>query len=318
MMSTNDGATLPAIFEGGGSGDALDRWLVDHRPAFDRALAECGAVLFRGFDLSDVAKFERAASAAWGELFGEYGDLPRVAAGENIYGSTPYPADQMIRFHNESSHLAAWPTRIAFHCVEPARSGGCTPLLDSRRLVREIDRDVVARFTEMGLLYVRNFPDGVAPTWQEFFQTHDRAKVEALCRDADTLLEWRADGTPRISRRASAVTRHVETGQPVFFNQVQLHHVACVDEATRDGLLALFDVDDLPRHVYYGDGSPIPDDVMAHLDEVYDRSSVRFPWRRGDMLVLDNMAMAHARDPFEGPRKIVVAMGQMAVAEPVR
>jgi alpha-ketoglutarate-dependent taurine dioxygenase len=35
-----------------------------------------------------------------------------------------------------------------------------------------------------------------------------------------------------------------------------------------------------------------------------------FPWRTGDVLMLDNMLTAHARDPFEGPRKVVVAMAQ--------
>jgi hypothetical protein len=29
------------------------------------------------------------------------------------------------------------------------------------------------------------------------------------------------------------------------------------------------------------------------------------------MVMLDNMLVAHARDPFEGERKICVAMGQM-------
>jgi hypothetical protein len=29
------------------------------------------------------------------------------------------------------------------------------------------------------------------------------------------------------------------------------------------------------------------------------------------VILLDNMLVAHARDPYEGPRKIVVAMGDM-------
>jgi len=29
------------------------------------------------------------------------------------------------------------------------------------------------------------------------------------------------------------------------------------------------------------------------------------------VVMLDNMIAAHARDPYEGPRKIVVAMGDM-------
>ena len=38
---------------------------------------------------------------------------------ERIYGSTPYPPDKMILFHNESSHLSSWPLRQFFFCVRP-------------------------------------------------------------------------------------------------------------------------------------------------------------------------------------------------------
>jgi hypothetical protein len=38
---------------------------------------------------------------------------------------------------------------------------------------------------------------------------------------------------------------------------------------------------------------------------------VRFTWRQGDVVMLDNMLVAHARDPYEGERKIVVAMAEM-------
>jgi hypothetical protein len=39
---------------------------------------------------------------------------------------------------------------------------------------------------------------------------------------------------------------------------------------------------------------------------------VAFPWQKGDILLLDNMLVAHGRAPYAGPRKVVVAM-----AEPV-
>jgi alpha-ketoglutarate-dependent taurine dioxygenase len=35
---------------------------------------------------------------------------------------------------------------------------------------------------------------------------------------------------------------------------------------------------------------------------------VELPWRQGDILLIDNMLTAHARNPFTGPRKVVVAM----------
>jgi hypothetical protein len=43
----------------------------------------------------------------------------------------------------------------------------------------------------------------------------------------------------------------------------------------------------------------------------YERCTVRFDWRAGDVLMLDNMLVAHARDPYQGPRKIVVAMSEL-------
>ncbi|MGY2299985.1 TauD/TfdA family dioxygenase, partial [Pseudomonas yamanorum] len=66
----------------------------------------------------------------------------------------------------------------------------------------------------------------------------------------------------------------------------------------------------LPRNVYYGDGSVIEDAVMDVIGAAYEACAVRFTWQKGDMVMLDNMLVAHARDPFEGERKICVAMGQ--------
>jgi alpha-ketoglutarate-dependent taurine dioxygenase len=42
---------------------------------------------------------------------------------------------------------------------------------------------------------------------------------------------------------------------------------------------------------------------------------VRFQWQKGDMVTLDNMLVAHARDPFVGPRRILVALGDLITAE---
>ena len=50
---------------------------------------------------------------------------------------------------------------------------------------------------------------------------------------------------------------------------------------------------------------------MDRIGEIYEQNAVRFQWREGDMVTLDNMITAHARDPFVGPRKIVVALGDL-------
>lgn len=49
----------------------------------------------------------------------------------------------------------------------------------------------------------------------------------------------------------------------------------------------------------------------------YDALAHRFPWQAGDIAILDNMLISHARDPFTGPRKILVTMGDMASRQDV-
>lgn len=305
---------LPLVVEPTQPGLVLAEWAGANRSWIDAQLLTHGAVLFRNWDLPSPADFERAAKAVYGELFADYGDLPRNAAGEKIYESTPYPPDQMILYHNESAHLPFFPKRMAFHCVTPAKKGGCTPVFDTRKVLSVIKPEVVEAFRTKGLMYVRNFSKGVDPTWEEFFHTTDKAKVEQACRDAGSEFEWKADGGLRIINRTRGTARHPDTKQEMFFNQVQIHHIACVDEETREGLRALFDEQDLPRNVYYGDGSPIPDEVMNHLGEAFEQVAVRFTWQKGDMIMCDNMLVTHARDSFEGPRQIVVAMGPLMAA----
>ena len=137
------------------------------------------------------------------------------------------------------------------------------------------------------------------------------ASMQDICAEAGMSSEWTANDGLRIRQRAAAVTTHPRTGERLFFNQIQLHHVSCLDPETRAALRQLFAEEDLPRNVFFGDGTPIPDEVVDRIGRLYEELCVEFPWQRGDMIALDNMLVAHARRPFVGPRKILVAMGEM-------
>jgi hypothetical protein len=309
------GQRLPLIVEPADPSLSLEAWAAANKESIESALLKHGAILFRNGNLPTPRDFEKAAQVVYGGLYSDYGDLPRAEAGEKIYESTWYPNDQMILYHNESSHLNMWPMKISFFCVTPAAKGGATPIFDTRGVCAMIDPKVLATFREKGLLYVRNFSPGVDPTWQAFFHTEDRAKVEAMCAEAGATCQWMPGDGLRISQKTHALWKHPKTGEEIFFNQIQLHHIACVDEETREALRELYSDDELPRNVYYGDGTPIPDEVVQHLSEVFEKVAIRGTWQKGDMIMLDNMLTTHARDPFEGERKIVVAMGQMMTIE---
>jgi hypothetical protein len=311
------GTKLPLLVTPSIDSFDLADWATTNRDFINAKLLEHGAILFRGFNLESVTAFERVAAAICSELYGEYGDLPRAGVAGKIYQSTPYPADKMILFHNESSHMSRWPQKINFLCLQPAEQGGATPIADCREVVRRMDPKILQKFEEKGLVYVRNFSPGLDVSWQQFFHTQRPEDVESACKQAGMTCEWTGADSLRIAQGAQAVTRHPKTGEKVFFNQVQLHHVHCLDLEVRESLLSLFNRERLPRHVYYGDGTEIEDSVMEHVGQVYEQCAVRFPWQKGDMITMDNMLVCHARDPHVGARKICVAMGEMITAQEI-
>jgi hypothetical protein len=44
---------------------------------------------------------------------------------------------------------------------------------------------------------------------------------------------------------------------------------------------------------------------------LYDSLAINFRWQERDVLMLNNMLVAHSRNAFSGSRKIVVALGSM-------
>lgn len=304
------GETLPLIIQPASPSVDLIAWTRDNRDHVRSQLRKHGAILFRGFSMSAIPDFETwASSMVDGELFGDYNDLPHEQG--RIYGTTPYPPDKAILFHNESSHMHRWNAHQFFFCIQPSETGGRTPILDCREAYRALDAKIIESFETKGLMYLRNFVEGFDVPWQTFFHTSDKEKVEAYCRDGGITCEWKKGGGLRLRQRAPGVITHPETGEKLFFNQVQLHHISCVDPKVRKSLRMLFKEDDLPRNVYYGDGSPIPDEVMVEIDRVYWKIAKDFAWQPRDLVAIDNMLVSHARLPYSGPRKIVVAMGDL-------
>jgi Taurine catabolism dioxygenase TauD, TfdA family len=157
-------------------------------------------------------------------------------------------------------------------------------------------------------MYVRNFGDGFGLSWPEVFGTTSRAEVEAYCRANGIEAEWKGGGRLRTRQVRRAAARHPQTGEWVWFNHATFFHVSTLDEDIRLRLLDEFGEAELPNNTTYGDGSPIEPEVLEELRAAYLRHQVAFPWRAGDVLMLDNMLVAHGREPFEGARRVVAGM----------
>jgi alpha-ketoglutarate-dependent taurine dioxygenase len=277
----------------------------------DRHLPEAGAVLLRGFVLDGAADFRRLCASFGSSLLGyEYGSTPRTQLDEGVYSSTEYPPHQHIPLHNEQSYSRQWPMKIWFYCALAAERGGETPIADSREIYRKMPAAIRDRWSQRGLMYVRNFGNGLDVPWQRVFNATQRADVESYCKSQGIHYEWKADGELRTRQICQAVAQHPRTSERVWFNQAHLFHISALPVDVREALLEAVPVEDLPRNVYYADGQPIEDSLLDEVRAVLDGCKRVFTWHPGDVLMLDNMLTAHARHPFEGPRKVIVAMAE--------
>jgi alpha-ketoglutarate-dependent taurine dioxygenase len=306
------GQDIPFVVEPLVKGVNLALWAQNNRELIERMLLSHRAVLFRGFEVKTADDFKRSVLAtSSGELL-EYTDRssPRHEVGDGIYVSTIYPADRRINLHNEGTYWLTWPLKIYFCCLCPPDQGGETPIADVRKVFGRLDPSIRSKFIDKQVMYVRNFNDGFGLSWQETFQTTVRDEVEAYCQSNAIEVEWKAGDRLRTRQVRPAVRKHPRTGELIWFNHGAFFHIAAREPVLRKELLELFDEQDLPYMTYYGDGTPIDHSVIELITKAYQEEGVAFSWRLGDVLLLDNMTVAHGREPYEGNRRIVVAMAE--------
>jgi alpha-ketoglutarate-dependent taurine dioxygenase len=73
-------------------------------------------------------------------------------------------------------------------------------------------------------------------------------------------------------------------------------------------LYDILEPDEFPQYVTFADGTRIPD---AYVEQIQNRgldNAIDVDWRPGDVLLIDNVLVAHGRRPFEGSRRVLVAM----------
>ncbi|MBV7340066.1 TauD/TfdA family dioxygenase [Chloroflexi bacterium TSY] len=294
------------------SGDASN-WAAEHRDALRTIVAEHGCVLIRGLGLDDAteigAVFRQLANGLMTE---KEAFEARSTYSDGVYASSKWASNQPMCSHHEVSYTCEFPGLMLFTCLSGPATGGATGVADSPTVLEALPPELTDRFEREGWLLTRNYNEEMGSSVAESFGTDDRDAVEAYCHANAIEFEWQPDGGLHTRQRRSAIVHHPITGQRCWFNQIAFLNEWTLDPEVRE-IGEIYGADGLPFNTHFGNGDPIGEDVVQLINEVYEANVVREPLQAGDLMLVDNIRVAHSRETFEGPREVLVAM-----ADPVR
>ncbi|MFD5029516.1 TauD/TfdA family dioxygenase [Streptomyces sp. NPDC058405] len=309
MTTSETWAPLEIEAKGEGGTAGLLTRLAELELGLSGTLVKEKGLVFRGFGITPDTLDAALDRLLPNRLAYVHGNSPRTKVGGNVYTSTEYPREFTISMHNEMSYAHAWPARLAFFCQTQPGGGGATPVLDAARWLAVLDQEVRDAFAD-GVRYVQNLHDGygLGKSWQDTFETSERAEVEAFLKNAGAEWAWRRDGSLRVESHRPSTTRHPVTGTEVWFNQADQWHPAGLGDETAAELATILSEDELPQSVTFADGRAIPAEYVAQIRDRGLEAAVDVDWRAGDLLLIDNVLLAHGRRPFTGDRRVLVAM----------
>ena len=300
-------------------------YLRENRESLAKKILTFGGLLFRGFPVAGVDGFNAVIEAlGFGQALNYIGgDSPRVKVKGTVYTASEAPASFMIPLHNEMSFVKYYPRHIYFYCDISPREGGETIVADSRKIYQSIDPKVMDRFIQRGLKYVSNYYGQswlldlinrfikFHKTWMEAFETDSKAEAEQLCSLNEFGYKWWKRDWLQVIYETPSVITHPETGESVWFNQAHLfdYNIRLLGFWNWVGTKLIYlGRNKVVHKIYYRDGAPVIRKDLYHIMDVLEKAAIRFPWQKGDLMVLDNILAMHGRAAFKGRRRILVAL----------
>lgn len=305
-MTDMQNSEFPGIIPGGGD---LAAFLDSNKPAVDAALADAGALLFRGFDVPDPHAFD-AAVEGYGEPGFTYEDSLSNAVRTNItprvFTANEAPPTTEIFLHHEMAQTPLYPAKLFFYCEIAPESGGATPLCRSDWVLERIRTDHRSFYDAMlthGVRYTNVMPgsddagSGQGRSWRSTLSVQNREAAETRLKDLEYEWEWHDDDSLRATTPVLSAIRDVGAGRTSFFNQLIAAFRGWADSRN-----------DPNRSITLGNGAPITAEQMAGPIAIADELTYDLAWQAGDVALVDNFTVMHGRRPFEGKRRVLASL----------
>ena len=302
---------FPMLYNASGTMDleASEAWVSAHVEAVQSTLAQCGAIVFRGFGLASDADFDRFIQAfSWPNF--TYAESLSNAVRRNrtprVFTANEAPPDVQIYLHHEMAQTPVYPSRLFFFCEQPANGGGATPICRSDWLLERLHK-VVPNFVDdcanKGVRYSQTMPaqddlaSGQGRSWRSTLSADDKTAAETKLAQLGYTWRWQADDALSVTTPILPAVRELADGSRSFFNQLIAAFFGWQD-SRNDGR----------RAITLGDGSALDAVAMQSAVVLAEELTVDLQWQLGDVALVDNLRVMHGRRPFQGERKVLASL----------
>lgn len=293
-----------------------------------------GAIYFQHLNLNTPEEFSQFTHAFGFIPHEDIGNpVRRTILAKNVATANEGPNTQPVYPHNEFGLSPQYPSYVFFFCLLAPETGGETPINNSLVLYQQLKQrhpDFIQEIEKQGVKYQLFYPntarDQTASPGNSVLQAYGqhvldsddtetiREKIEAEIKRLPTatwVWENQSNDNPlgdlRVWQHLPAVRDHPRIRRPTFFNNTVSRFLNAIDANTL-----------WPPHInkdgkyqppaFYGDGSLIPREYFDSAVDIINTTRAMVTWQRGDVLLLDNHAVQHAREPWTGERRLLASL----------
>lgn len=229
------------------------------------------------------------------------------------------PCEIPVQFHNEMAYSKKFPKHVAFAMVMQAESDGTTLLADNMRLTELLSSSLKQKLKTLGVQYIRNLNDQSQrgspeffTSWQEAYLTENLEEALKKGNTEESILVRHEDGV-----RMKHITWcpvfyvHPDHGE-LYFGSLLNRHGSWMDDHPTWNHMPLAE---RPYHCVWGDGTEFSESELAEIRDVHEKSTIANRLVPGDLVVVDNLRVAHGRTPYKGKRQMGLLLSDMVARE---
>lgn len=330
-----DGVEVPLVIkcnDGVGLKDALE-WVDNSLADLEAKLKVHGAILFRGFPFTEVDHFDEFVSS-----FKEWKDLSyedslsfavRIRKSGRICTTNEGRTGGLV-FHHEQAQSPRWPSKLFFCCEKAAEpgDGGQTGVCRSDAVLKDLRKmhpEFVKKCEDFGVKYTIYMgsgdltQSGVGRSWKSYFSCDTVDSCETRMKSLGYTWEWQANNVLKATTpKLEAIVTAPGTDKLCFFNQIPATtnnaiEFSNVGKSGEDAsvLSTKPTQEGLDKCISFGDGTQMKLEILLDAKDLCEKHAVNLQWQDGDVALLDNYLVMHARRIWNGPlgsRKLLASL----------